>query len=59
MQLNYNLIDGKIIQTTDEDAPIIVFENPDEIEKNKITSVYSIDEHNIQSALDPNEVSRL
>lgn len=59
MQLNYNLIDGKIIQTTDENAPIIVFENPDEFEKDKITSIYSIDEHNIQSALDPNEVSRL
>lgn len=59
MQLNYNLINGKVIQTDDVNALITVFENPDETEKNKIINTYSIDEHNIQSALDPNEVSRL
>lgn len=59
MQLNYNLINGKVIQTDDVNSSITVFENPDELEKNKIINTYSIDEHNIQSALDPNEVSRL
>lgn len=59
MQLNYNIIDGKIIQTDDNSASIIVFENPDELEKSTLVNKYFIDEHNIQSALDPNEVSRL
>lgn len=59
MQLNYKISEGKIQQTNDIDSPIIVFENPDEIEKNILLNKYSIDEHNILSALDPNEVSRL
>lgn len=59
MQLNYNITDGKIKQTNDSNAQIIVFENPDDIEKNIIMNSYSIDEHNMLSALDPNEVSRM
>jgi len=59
MQLNYNINDGKVKQTDDKNSQIIVFENPNEYEKNILVNTYSIDEHNIQSALDPNEVSRL
>jgi len=59
MQLNYNINNGKIKQTDDKNSQIIVFENPNEYEKNILVNTYSIDEHNIQSALDPNEVSRL
>lgn len=59
MLQKYELFNGKIRETQDDDAPILVFANPDENEKNIIINTYLIDEHNLQSALDPNEVSRM
>lgn len=58
MRQSYDIYAGKM-KASDKDGPIVVFINPDESEKNFLTHDLGIDEHNIQSALDPNEVSRL
>ncbi|MCU0288876.1 MAG: magnesium transporter CorA family protein [Acidobacteria bacterium] len=40
-------------------SPIMVFENPDEKEKRFLIDEYKLDEHTLNSALDPDEQARL
>jgi magnesium transporter len=58
MQTNYSLENGKIISSEDTKAEIQVIVNPSESEKRDLISTYDLDEHTIQSALDPDELSR-
>ncbi len=55
----YNIIQGKITETAKEKACIYYYINPDETEKKFLIEKYKIDEHTLQSALDPNELARL
>lgn len=55
----YNIIQGKITETEKEKACIYYYINPDETEKKFLIEKYKIDEHTLQSALDPNELARL
>ena len=59
MLRKYSIIDRKIVASDLKDAEILYYSNPDEIEKDTILNKYTINEHNYQSALDPNEISRL
>lgn len=59
MQKTYELVQGKIVECASGGAPIVVFINPDDNEKKMMISQYNIDEHTLNSALDPKETPRL
>lgn len=59
MLKHYDIIQGKITETEKEKACIYYYINPDETEKKLLIEKYKIDEHTLQSALDPNELARL
>lgn len=59
MLKHYGIIQGKIIETKKENSNIYYYINPDETEKKLLIEKYKIDEHTLQSALDPNELARL
>jgi len=59
MLRRYQIENAKIIETADEKAPILLFVNPDDAEKRRLVDTYQIDEHTLNSALDPDEQARL
>jgi magnesium transporter len=59
MLRRYQLENSKIVETADEKAPILFYVNPDEAEKRRLVETYQIDEHTLNSALDPDEQARL
>jgi len=59
MLRRYQIENSKIVETADEKAPILLYVNPDEAEKRSLVDTYQIDEHTLNSALDPDEQARL
>lgn len=59
MLRRYELIDGKVKESENVDSPILVYVNPDENEKKYLINEQKLDEHTLNSALDPDELSRL
>jgi len=59
MLKRYSIIENKIVETTSEQSPIYVFICPDEKEKRFLVDVLNLDEHTLNSATDPDELSRL
>jgi magnesium transporter len=59
MLRRYQIESSKIVETADEKAPILLFVNPDESEKRRLVETYQVDEHTLNSALDPDEQARL
>ncbi len=55
----YTIADGKLQENGAEDAPVLVFANPDEGERKQLIEAFRIDEHTLTSALDPDELGRL
>ncbi len=55
----YQIADGKLIETLSEEAPVWVFIAPDSTERAGMVHELGIDEHTLNSALDPNELARL
>lgn len=59
MRRNYSITEGKIVLTDDESAgQIMLFIMPTESEKRMLIDEMKIDEHTLNSALDPDELSR-
>lgn len=59
MLRRYRIENAKIVPATDEEAPVLLFVSPDEAEKRLLVDSYQIDEHTLNSALDPDEQARL
>jgi len=59
MQKRYELREGRVVETNNDDAPILVFVAPDEQERLYLTEHLKIDEHTLASSLDPDEISRI
>ena len=59
MLRRYQIENAKIVESTDEKAPILLSINPDEAEKRLLVDTYQIDEHTLNSALDPDEQASL
>jgi len=59
MLRKYALVDGKISETTQESAVLWMFVDPDSRERELLSSTLKIGEHNLASALDPDEMSRV
>lgn len=55
----FTLSRGSVIPTEDESAPILVYTNPEEAEKQYLLSLLDTDLHSLNSALDPDEISRI
>lgn len=51
--------DYKVKETSAEDAKIWIISHPDEIRKQELVQRFGIDEHTLNSALDPDEQSRV
>ena len=59
MLRRYQIENSKIVESTSEKAPILLYVNPDDAEKRLLVDTYQIDEHTLNSALDPDEQARL
>lgn len=59
MLKKYQLSGGKIIENAEQNSSVLVFINPDEGERKNLVDNYKIDEHTLQSSLDPDELSLL
>ncbi|MCL2709574.1 MAG: magnesium transporter CorA family protein [Planctomycetaceae bacterium] len=59
MRANYDIIDGRLVPTEDENSKIQVFVDPDETERLYLIGELNLDEHTLASALDPDELSRI
>ena len=59
MRANYDIVEGRLVPTEDENSRIQVFIDPDETERMYLIGELSLDEHTLASALDPDELSRI
>lgn len=59
MEQRYKLENGAVIATSDAASPISLFINPTEAEKRYLVQELKLDEHTLNSALDPDELARL
>jgi magnesium transporter len=59
MLKQYLLKDGHLQECDDQPGNILVFVTPDDAERKLLLGTYKLDEHTLNSALDPDEVSRL
>jgi len=59
MLKTYDIIDGKIQCAEGAEGRILAFFNPDEQEKKYLTVDLKIDEHTLNSSLDPDELARI
>jgi len=59
MVRRFDIIEKKIVPSDVQESKILIFINPSDEEKNFITKSLLIGEHNLASALDPDELSRI
>ncbi len=59
MKKQYNIINRRLAETQGDNCPVTIFVNPDEAEKKYLVEELKLDEHTFNSALDPDELSRL
>lgn len=59
MHKRYALVGGQLKESGDEMPRIDIYTNPTPSEKEELVSGWMVDEHDLASALDPEEVSRL
>ncbi len=59
MQSRFQIADRKLIQVTDGPGQVSIYINPEESEKRYLVDDLKLDEHTLNSALDPDELSRL
>jgi magnesium transporter len=58
-QFMFDITTGFVIRVDTEDAPIVAYSPPSEQDKANLVGQLLIDEHTLQSALDPDETARL
>ncbi len=55
----YSLYEGRLISCKEERADVLVFVGPTDEEKRYLIETHQLDEHTLDSALDPDELSRI
>ena len=55
----YDIVNHLLTAAESESSPVQVFINPSEQEMKFLADTYDIDEHNLASSLDPDEISRI
>ena len=56
---HYRIQDNRVVEDSSESPPILVVVDPTEDEKRVLISSFGLDEHTLNSSLDPDELSRL
>jgi magnesium transporter len=59
MLKQYQIVEAQVVESDSAEAQIHVYINPDNDEKKHLLAAFNLDEHTLNSALDPDEVSRL
>ena len=59
MLRRYQLCDGRLAESQEEKSPVLVYISPDDNERRYLVNELKLDEHTLNSALDPDELSRL
>ncbi|MEW6049667.1 MAG: magnesium transporter CorA family protein [Candidatus Zixiibacteriota bacterium] len=59
MQRQYRIENRKLMEVEDPQAQVVVLINPDEAVRKQLVEELKFDEHTLNSALDPDELSRL
>jgi len=59
MLRRYLIQDGKLAETQEATAPVCLYISPDETERRHLVNDLKLDEHTLNSCLDPDELSRL
>ena len=59
MLKRYDLLEGRLQPSEDENSPVLVYLDPTEQERHYLTNELALDEHTLSSALDPDELSRV
>ncbi len=59
MLQKFNLVSGALIESSSDDSMIWIYVNPDNDEKELIADKNNIDRHTVESATDPDEISRI
>ncbi|MGI5862166.1 MAG: magnesium transporter CorA family protein [Myxococcales bacterium] len=60
MLRSFQISEARILPTEEEEtAPVLLYVEPDEEEKRALIERYRVDEHTLNSALDPDEVPRI
>ena len=52
------VVDGKVVEA-DGDGPVLMYIAPDEAERESLIEQFKIDEHTLNSAMDPDELARV
>jgi len=55
----YHIIEGKLVENGSENCAVCVYVNPDDKERAALVNQFQIDEHTLNSALDPDELGRV
>jgi magnesium transporter len=55
----YQIVKERICESSDQDGPILLYSAPDKSELRALADNYKLDEHTLNSSLDPDEISRL
>jgi magnesium transporter len=60
MLKKYQIVERRVYESQEQiESPILVFVNPDENEKKLLINEFKLDEHTLNSALDPDEQARM
>lgn len=59
MTKKFNIQNSTLLETDDDNCGVTIYISPDQEQIEEISKKYDIDKHTIDSALDPDEVSRL
>ncbi len=59
MLKNYRIQEGKLCESGAAESNVLLYLNPDDTERKTLVNLHKIDEHTLNSALDPDELSRL
>ncbi|MDD4888960.1 MAG: magnesium transporter CorA family protein [Phycisphaerae bacterium] len=59
MLKHYKIADGKLLECGPDNGQVLYYISPDEAERRHLVDDRKLDEHTLNSALDPDEVSRL
>lgn len=59
MLKKYQIQSGKVIEGGSAESPVLVYVNPDEAERQYLIETIQLDEHTLNSALDPDELGRI
>lgn len=59
MVRHYQILDRKLIEVPEGPCEVTIYVNPDENERKYLLNELKLDEHTFQSALDPDELSRV